>query len=68
MRSVDFERGFDDARKGIPFDWRINDWDYERGRQLAHIAPLDMPLWIGGRLNPKAIALCDAAFQRKLII
>jgi hypothetical protein len=69
MRSPAFERGFDDVRNGVPFDWRIDDWAYERGRLLARIAPLTMPLWIERhRLNPKAVALCEAAFNRKLII
>jgi hypothetical protein len=73
MGAPAFARGFEDARRGVPFDWRVGStntddaWDYERGRLLAHIAPLDMPLRIGGGLNPKAIALCDAAFNRKLI-
>jgi hypothetical protein len=72
MRSTSFERGFDDARKGIPFDRRIGDntdaqWNCERGRLLAHIAPLNMPLRIGGKLNAKAVALCDVAFDRDLI-
>ena len=62
MSTDEFERGFRDARKGRPFDWRIGGddidaaWDYERGRLLAHLAPLDMPLWINGKLNPKAAA------------
>jgi hypothetical protein len=68
MGSPAFERGFDDARNGAPFDWRIDDWAYERGRLLGCIAPLNMQLRIGGKLNPKAIALCDAAFNRRLII
>ena len=54
MSTDEFERGFRDARKGRPFDWRIGGddidaaSDYERGRLLAHLAPLDMPLWING--------------------
>jgi hypothetical protein len=68
MGSPAFARGFDDARKGVPFDWRNCDWSYERGRLFAHIAPLGMPLRIDGHLNPKAVALCEAAFDRKLII
>ena len=62
MSTDEFERGFRDARKGGPFDWRIGGddidaaWDYERGRLLAHLVPLDMPLWINGKLNPKAVA------------
>ena len=72
MSSPEFKRGLDDARKGRPFDWRVGGWDgawdYERGRQFAFIAPLDWPLRIGGRLNPKAVALYAAASKRKLVL
>jgi hypothetical protein len=68
MASPAFKRGLDDASKGVPFDWRIDDWQYERGRLFPHFAPLNMPLRIGSQLNPKAVALCRAAFDRKLII
>jgi hypothetical protein len=70
MSSAAFERGLNEVRQGQPFDWRVNDtlWGYERGRLFGHIAPLDMPLRIGGKLNPKAVALCDAAINRKLVI
>jgi hypothetical protein len=68
MREPLFERGLDEVRAGTPPDWRIDDWAYERGRLFGAIAPLDMPLRVGGRLNPKAIALCDAAFNRRLVI
>jgi len=76
MESREFARGFEDARRGIPFDWRIGadatdanaSWHYERGRLFAHIAPLNMPLRISGFLNPKALALCGAAFKREFII
>ena len=68
MQSPGFERGFNDARNGVAFDWRIDDWNYERGRQLAHIAPLNMSLRIGHKLNRKAVALFDAAFDRRLIV
>jgi hypothetical protein len=68
METDAFERGVDDARKGKPFDWRNGCWEYERGRLFGHIAPLNMPLRIGGKLNPKAVALFSAAFSRKLVI
>ena len=69
MSSPGFERGLDDARKGRPFDYEYDDdWDYERGRLFGHIAPLTMPLRIGGKLNPKAIALFDAAINRDFIV
>jgi hypothetical protein len=69
MRSPAFERGFEDARRGVAFDWRVDDWQYERGRLLAHLAPRDLALFLDGRnLNPKAVALFDAAFNRRLIV
>jgi hypothetical protein len=77
MSTEEFARGFEDARAGKPFDWAVGlkhgsqtngAWDYERGRLFAHIAPLTMPLRIKGKLNPVAVALCGAAFDRKLII
>ena len=77
MASPFFRRGLEDARSGKPFDWCIggdvssgaNDsWSYERGRLFGHIAPLDMPLRIENTLNPRAIALCKLAFERKLIV
>jgi hypothetical protein len=74
MSSHSFRRGFENVRAGVAFDWRIgsgdgfSDWSYERGRLFAHIAPLIMPLWIGRRLNPKAVALFDAALERRLVI
>ena len=68
MSSPEFQLGLDDVRRGIPFDWRVTHWGYERGRLFGHIAPPDMPLWIGRKLNPKAVALCEAAFNRKLVL
>jgi hypothetical protein len=73
MKTDEFERGFRDARKGKPFDWRIGGddidaaWDYERGRLLAYLAPLDMPLRINGKLNPEAVALYAAASKRRYV-
>jgi hypothetical protein len=69
----EFALGLEDMRKGVPFDWRIGGsgkaaWDYERGRQFGCIAPLSMPLRIGRKLNPKAIALYHAASNRGLIV
>jgi hypothetical protein len=70
MASASFELGLEDARKGVPFDWRRDDdyWAYERGRLFGHIAPLNMPLRIDGKLNPKAVALFDAASNRRFIL
>jgi hypothetical protein len=80
MSSPEFKRGLDDARKGIAFDWRVSGsgcdgadgadgaWNYERGRLFAFIAPLDMPLRTGGRINPGAVALYNAARGRNLIL
>ena len=65
-----FARGLDEVRKGLPFNPDIidGDWNYERGRCFGFIAPLNMSLRIGRKLNPKAINLAVAAFSRKLLI
>jgi hypothetical protein len=72
MRSADFARGVADVRAGRhpAFDQpATNDpWDYERGRLFGRIAPVSMPVKIGGKLNPKAVALFKAAHDRRLII
>jgi hypothetical protein len=70
MSSPAFELRLSDARRGIPFDWRVGGadtnaaWNYERGRSFASLAPLNMPLRIDGKLNPKAIAVYDTASKR----
>jgi hypothetical protein len=67
VASPEFARGLDQVRKGLPFDPNNGDWNYERGRAFGFIAPPDMPLRIGTKLNPKALALATAAFERKLL-
>jgi hypothetical protein len=77
MQSGSFIRGFEDARRGVPFDWRVGAsdsdhkdaaWNYERGRQFAFVAPISMPLLIRGRLNKTAEALFMAAYRRRIIL
>jgi hypothetical protein len=68
MSAPEFERGFEDVRRGVPFNSHVDSWEYERGRHFACIAPLDMPLRIGGKLNLRAVALYDAAVQRRYVI
>ena len=70
MRHPHFTRGLEDIRRGRPFDTRIEDefWAYERGRLFGMLAPLSMPLRCDGALNPAAVRLCSAAFDRKLLI
>ena len=72
MNRRDFARGVQEARNGLPpnYDDCEEDgyWSYERGRQFALVAPRSLPLRIGGRLNPKAIALYDAACKRGWLI
>ena len=68
VASKEFARGLDEVRKGLPFNPDNDEWAYERGRCFGFIAPLDMSLRIGGKLNPKALALAEAAFDRKLLI
>jgi hypothetical protein len=68
VASKEFALGLQEVRKGLPFNPDNDDWDYERGRCFGFIAPLDMHLRIGGRLNNKALRLAEAAFNRKLLI
>jgi hypothetical protein len=55
IRGDAFHRGVAEIRAGLPphFD-RYDDWDYERGRQWALVAPHSMPLMIGRKVNPEA--------------
>jgi hypothetical protein len=70
MRAAAFAAGVDDVRNGRApnFDSYADDWAYERGRLFASVAPTSMPLLINGKLNPRAVALAVAAFERRLII
>jgi hypothetical protein len=68
VASKEFARGLDEVRDGLPFNPDSDEWNYERGRCFGFIAPLDMPLRIGRKLNPKALKLAEAAFARKLLI
>jgi hypothetical protein len=68
VASPEFERGLDEVRKGLPFNPDNDKWEYERGRCFGFIAPLDMPLRIGGRLNLKAVKLAEMAFNRRFLI
>ena len=68
VASWEFARGFEEVRAGLHFNPDNGDWNYERGRCFGFIAPLDMPLRTGRALNPKALKLAVAAFERKLLI
>ena len=69
MRHPNFAQGFAEIRAGKPFDPNVYDdyWAYERGRLFGAIAPLAMELRHGKALNPKAVALFEAAYSRRLI-
>jgi hypothetical protein len=67
MRDPQFSRGLEDVRTGRPFDSFEDDWEYERGRLFGCIAPLAMALWVGKKLNPKAVALFKAALRKRVI-
>jgi hypothetical protein len=69
MGTNDFRKGFEDRRAGRPprFD-QYDSWNYERGRLFASIAPLNMPLKINRKLNPKAVRLFEAAHERRYLI
>jgi len=70
MRRPEFALGVDSIRNGEAPDFDYPDayWSYERGRLWARVAPRSLPLRINGKLNPKAIALFDAASKRGYII
>ena len=68
VTNPEFARGLAEVRAGCRLIQTRNSWDYERGRCFGFIAPLGMPLCIGGRLNPQALKLADAAFSRKQLI
>ena len=73
MGSKNFVLGVEDRRRGAPprFDHEETNghdaWNYERGRLWASVAPFTMPLRIGKRLNPKAVALYAAAYTKGYI-
>jgi hypothetical protein len=61
MSGPTFALGAADARAGRPYHrdydlWDTNgQWVYERGRMWAAGAPRDLPLRLGGKLNPAAL-------------
>jgi hypothetical protein len=61
MASPYFALGAADQRAGRGYrsayaTWKINDqWDYERGRAWAVLAPRSVELRCDGKLNPTAI-------------
>lgn len=61
MRRRAFAAGVSDARAGLAFRsdyerWETNDqWNYERGRAWATLAPRDVALKRNGKLNPLAV-------------
>jgi hypothetical protein len=67
LRHPAFKRGLDEIRAGVAFDSLTDCWYYERGRLFGAIAPLNMLLHVGGKLNPQAIKLYTAAAKRGLI-
>jgi hypothetical protein len=64
MRSREFAIGLAEVRKGRPpnsdrFTEIDPAWNDERGRQFEIVAPPNMPLKIGRRLNPDAVELFE---------
>jgi hypothetical protein len=63
MRSPAFRRSVEDKRAGRAplFDAHEDNaaWDYERGRHWATIAPADMAVLIGKRVNPAALRVFE---------
>jgi hypothetical protein len=69
MRTPSFKAGVDDVRTGrsARFDF-YRGFEYERGRQWAKLAPPTMPLRLGRRLNPHAVALFRKMLKRGYIL
>jgi hypothetical protein len=58
MRSAEFRRGVAEVRTGQPPDFdREDSLSYEVGRQFGVVAPRTMPIFLNGKLNPKAAEL-----------
>lgn len=57
MRSPTFQLGVAHKRAGTPPIEIVDDWNYERGRQWASVAPSNMPVLIDGKLNSEALLL-----------
>jgi hypothetical protein len=61
MRCRAFVAGVKDARAGLSFHsdyerWEVNDqWNYERGRAWATLAPRNVALKRKGKLNARAV-------------
>jgi hypothetical protein len=64
LRSAAFNRGVGEVRAGRPpqFDSHPDDWDYERGRLFAVIAPPTLPIVVDGKLKRKALQFLKRAF------
>jgi hypothetical protein len=69
MRRPTFALGVADARagRGIHADYDLWDtngqWNYERGRMWATLAPQHIPLKLNGTINPRAIDLYHQHWQ-----
>jgi hypothetical protein len=61
MNKPEFALGVLDQRAGRGYraayaTWGVNEqWNYERGRAWATVAPRSVPLKVGKRLNPAAL-------------
>lgn len=57
IRSKTFNEGVSDVRRGRAPRFEREDFEYERGRQWATVAPMCMPTTINGKVNPAAVSL-----------
>jgi hypothetical protein len=66
MSQRTFERGLIDGRanRDFPSEYDLwskgEQWNYERGRFFAAVAPADVPLRIKGKINTRAVELFDS--------
>jgi hypothetical protein len=71
MRSKEFREGVADVRLGRPARYGdlIDDtWNYGRGRLWALIAPMRMPVMLGGRVNREAWVILARALADGTIL
>jgi hypothetical protein len=74
MRSKEFREGVADVRGGRPARYGdlvnlVDDtWNYGRGRMFALLAPMRMPVMLGGKVNPEALAILARALADGTIL
>ena len=69
--SPHFLKGWKDAKSGAPFQEfldKVENWNYERGRQFSVLFPEVKAIRLGNKPHPEAVALYMNARREKLIL